>query len=728
MKKTIQKWLSLLLVIAMALGLCPVSLAEETTAPAGETTQIEEAAMQQKEAPAETADWTVMVYLCGTDLESQGAMASINLMEIADTLPTDDVNVIIETGGTHQWQSEGYVGIEIANDKLQRWSFGKEGYQLVEEQPLANMADDRTLAEFVRWSAASYPAEKYLLVMWDHGGGSNTGLIVDELHNMSVMSLEGMSKGLAASGVHLEALMLDTCLMASLETAQAVQPYANYLIAAEETVPGYGSAYDTWLQYLYDYPYVDGRQFGKVFCDYAQQKYAEIDNDYYNKTLTFSVIDLKKLDAVTAAFEAMFVEINGLLTDPEAFGRFTYLIQNTESFAAPEMLDLQDFAMRASRYGLSIETVGAVIEAVSEAVVHNVKGLLHSYSHGISFWYKPNARQDELDHFARNCKNPSYLAFLDAVNMGWTAPNWVYEQMERLPDITRKDYIPTYDVMLTSDNHLQLNITNAKDAVARVDYRLLMAKDDMSAEWISLGLDDEMEADWEEGTFWDTFDGTWPMLGDAVCQIEMVNATSHYTLYNVPIGVPHDEKHPELGFDTGMLRVGYEYEKPLTTVFEAMSEPAAAEPSDAEAAENANADTMEEASEEDPFAGHYAIYGLWSEPIASANIQLASRDVVSLDSLYDRSFYTMGTNYSPLDGVEGSLEPLSSFTLTQDMIVEEKPLPSGKYAYQFVITDVFGNQINTMFVPFTWDGKNIEYDHETYETLRELLSMIGLYI
>ena len=233
---------------------------------------------------------------------------------------------------------------------------------------MANMADHRTLTDFIQWSAMNYPAQKYLLVMWDHGGGSNAGLIMDELHNDAIMSLADFGKGLANSGVHMEAILLDTCLMASLETAQAVQPYANYLIASEESVPGMGTAFRQWLQYLYDYPYVNGRQFGKIVCDVAQQKYAEKNIEYYYKTLTYSTIDLKKLDAVAEAFENMFAEIGQMLADPAAFGRFTYLTQNAESFMSPEMVDLQDFATRAARYGLRIETVGAVIDAVSEAI------------------------------------------------------------------------------------------------------------------------------------------------------------------------------------------------------------------------------------------------------------------------------------------------------------------------------------------------------------------------
>ena len=719
-----KKLIALLMAMLMLLSTMSLAVAEtvETEAVETEAVETEVAATEEAAAVAEQKDWTVLVYLCGTDLETTGAMATINLVEIAETIPSDNVNVVIETGGTRKWQAEEYLGLKIATDKLQRWTFGMEGYQMVDEQPLANMADYRTLTDFVQWGAENYPAEKYLLVMWDHGGGSNEGLILDELHNSSIMSLQDFGKGLANANVQMEAILLDTCLMASLETAQAVQPYANYLIASEETVPGQGTDYQKWLQYLYDYPYVDGRQFGKIVCDAVQQKYAELNSEYFYKTLTYSTIDLKKLDPVVAAFENMFAEVGKLLADPTAFGRFTYLTQNAESFYAAEMVDLQDFATRAVRYGLSVETVGAVIESVNDAVVHDVKGLLHSYSHGLSFWYWPNASMGALDHFARNCKNPNYLAFLDAINMGWTAPDWVYEQVERLPDISYADYVVEKEVQVNSDSHLQMNITNAKEAVARVDYRLYMESDKVPSGWVTLGLDDDVDGDWNEGTFWDKFDGTWPMINNTPLQIEMVNSTSSYTLYNVPIGTLMDEDNPSLGYNKLMLRVGYEYDKPLTSVFDNMYQ-TASEKAQKAAEEAAEEDLAETAK--DPYAGEYVMYGVWNE--TASNIGMASRDVKDIEELYGKKYTALATGIDPLFGENQGQIALGDIVLSEDLVIEEKPLPKGTYAYQFVITDVFGNQNSTLYMPFEWDGEKVTYDYESYEMLKLLLEFLGYF-
>ena len=452
MPKRLPMFLLALLLVFGAAFACAEERPTAEPAPNGEKTQ-----------------WTVLIYLCGSDLESESAMASYNLEEIAKTAPNDRVNVVIETGGAKQWWASESVGLDIAADKLQRYSYDADGYSLVDEQPLDNMASAATLTDFIRWGAAAYPAEKMMLVLWDHGCGSLGGLIMDELHNEAIMPLDQLEIALTEANVPLEALVLDTCLMASLETAQTVQNSAKYLIASEETVPGKGSAYDAWLQYLYNHPACDGARVGRVLCDVTQRKYVELGQTTTAGTLTFSMIDLSKIPAVSDAFDQMILELSGLLADPEYFFAFGYFTQHMQRYEVETMVDLADMAGRAQNQAITNEVANAVIEAVDAAVIYNLRGDLRSYSHGLSFYYQPTATFQQLDHYARCCKNAPYLAFLDAASMNWTAPAWVYEQTPRVKDIRREDYIVEAETFLTSDNLPLLAITNAPHAVAAVD-------------------------------------------------------------------------------------------------------------------------------------------------------------------------------------------------------------------------------------------------------------------
>ena len=187
----ISKWLCFVLILCMLGSMLPFALADGAEAAPAEEAQ-EETVMTEETAPAEItpekpAAWTVMIYLCGTDLESEGGMATENLKMIADTVPDKAVNVLIQTGGTKSWQAEDAVGIDIAEDRLQRWTWDENGFTLVDEEELASMAKYTTLSDFIQWGAKYYPAEKYMLNLWDHGGGSASGLIADELHDYAII-------------------------------------------------------------------------------------------------------------------------------------------------------------------------------------------------------------------------------------------------------------------------------------------------------------------------------------------------------------------------------------------------------------------------------------------------------------------------------------------------------------------------------------------------------------
>ena len=190
-------------------------------------------------AIAETAEedmteWTVMFYMCGSDLESKYSYATGNLEEIASCsyphsrisdimkdyadlmdrtrIPyPGSVNVLIETGGCKQWHAR-HLGMDISTNALQRWHFdgyknndAPDGFSLEQSLPLQSMANPETLTDFVRWSAENYPAKKYALVLWDHGGGSKTGIFIDELFDGEMMHLDELGDALRNTGVHLEA-------------------------------------------------------------------------------------------------------------------------------------------------------------------------------------------------------------------------------------------------------------------------------------------------------------------------------------------------------------------------------------------------------------------------------------------------------------------------------------------------------------------------------------------
>ena len=135
-------------------------------------------------------DWTIFVYLCGSDLESEYAFASENVEQMIEACTGPNVRFVVETGGASCWYNE------ISPYELNRYLItGGEG-ELVDFRPLASMGKSETLADFLRWGLAEYPAAHVGLVLWNHGGGSINGVCFDELADNESLYLKDIENAL----------------------------------------------------------------------------------------------------------------------------------------------------------------------------------------------------------------------------------------------------------------------------------------------------------------------------------------------------------------------------------------------------------------------------------------------------------------------------------------------------------------------------------------------------
>ncbi len=626
------------------------------------------------------AEWTVMLYLCGTDLETDQMMGTENLSEISRTYPNDSVNMLIQTGGTKKWHTED-LEIDIDPKKTQRFSYDEEGFTLVDEKPLQNMANSETLSEFITWGTKEYPAEKYMLVLWDHGAGSAFGLITDELHNNAMMTLYDLEKALDKAGTDFEVVAVDCCLMASLEMAGTVKDHAKYLVASEEVMPGEGSAYEEWLQYLYDIPECDGREIGTEFCDSLQQKYVELGDDMSSAILTASVIDLGEIGNVEAAFDDFFTKIGEMTKDPVEYSNYLYYARLAEEYCGGRygMVDLFDLADKARKNGIAEKEATKLNSAVSRAVLHDVKGKGRSYSHGLSYFDGVSETPPTLDSYVRLAKSIPYLAYLDAVHMDWTAPDWVYEKTEPLGDITYDDYGLGMELEIGDDGDLELVVDEGMTTIVSVDYNLYIENEDGG--WDKLGTGDYVGTDGlGKGYFSADFQGVWPAIGDEFCYMEIDDETEAYVRYFTPVYVEEvDEDNPDSADKEG-------------TVLNL-----------------ASAFLKGDADEDETYdEGFYEIYGFMNEDEIIENNSLPGRGTFSLNMMDGAVLRLLYRTYDELTGSE-IYDRGNTITVSRNMIMEEKELPAGEYGYSFLVTDMTGKEIETDMAFLSWDGETAEY-------------------
>lgn len=704
----LSKSLCFVLILCMLGSMLPFALADGAEAEAAEEAAVAEYVAPVEEVaeapaeltPKEPAAWTVMIYLCGTDLESVGGMATENLKMIANTVPDEKVNVLIQTGGARSWQAEDAVGIDIAEDRLQRWTWDENGFTLVDEEELASMAKHTTLSHFIQFGGKYFPAEKYMLTLWDHGGGSASGLIVDELHDDAIMSLEGLHRALKNGGVHFDLVMTDTCLMANLETAQAIEPYADYLAASEEVLPGWGSNYEEWLQCLYDEPGCGPVRLGRNICNANQILYAESENEIDAKSLTFSLIDLGKIDTVADTFNAYMQEVVSLIPDPAAFGEYLSAVSSTDRYMLTDMWDLYDLARRGMKGGVSKETGIALENAVDDAVLYSVRQAYHPYSHGLSIYlrYSDDGR-GKLDRLARCCSNPWQLAFLDAVNLKWDAPEWVTDIVGEIPQLKNELYTIKFDAEVSEDQSgTIMNIYSGIDSGAYIRYEL-QRYNEQDQNWYTLGESEDvrmLEMTDEKESYSAVFTGKWPAIDGEFLSISSKDVLENKVLLQAPITL----------FDGRLykLRILAEYPVSLLYTDESEETEETAEP------EETVEDTApsEENETETGYEVNYELKGVWDGFDSSTG--LVNRNTFSLADLLGTDFEICTPVYSEYLKDIGDMKYSESIPVTLDLVVEDTVLPAGQYRLRYSIVDMLDRTYLTDFFCLTWDGEQAVFD------------------
>jgi len=235
----------------------------------------------------------------GSDLESDFGLATDDLAEMLDSgLDSRHANVLILTGGTKRWMNDA-----IPENECIIWQLSDGWLNEVDSMGKINMGNPDTLRDFMLFCMDNYPAEKYGLIMWDHGGGSIAGFGHDEKFDNSSLTLPDMRQAFEEVGLRenkLEFMGFDACLMATVEMAVLAADYARVLIAAEDLEPGEGWDYH-FLGVLNDDPHMDGFELGKVIVDTFMDFYGP-DSD---EILTLSVVDLEHVTAVMDAMGAL---------------------------------------------------------------------------------------------------------------------------------------------------------------------------------------------------------------------------------------------------------------------------------------------------------------------------------------------------------------------------------------------------------------------------------------
>ncbi|MBE6129845.1 MAG: hypothetical protein E7185_11300 [Erysipelotrichaceae bacterium] len=293
-------------------------------------------------AGEEKAVRTIMMYICGSNLESGGGYASDNIKQIlgSEFSADEDVRLIVMTGGTDMWFMEGEylcdpdnLGISeedgeyiISHTNNQLWEAKgtdapeNAGKLVLLDPDFARTVDwegkpsrglmtsPETLKAFINYCVQNYPADMYDLILWNHGDGPIDSYGPDEERFFRYMELAQFQDAFADNDVirtagKFDFINFDACLMSTVELILPFSEYTDYYIASPETIPGHGQVYRDWLNQLGENPDYDTYELGRIIVDSY--------HDLYNASTqdgTLAVIDTGKL--LESGFVEMLSELN----------------------------------------------------------------------------------------------------------------------------------------------------------------------------------------------------------------------------------------------------------------------------------------------------------------------------------------------------------------------------------------------------------------------------------
>ncbi len=322
---------------------------------------------------------TIMLYMCGTDLESRSGMATNDLKEILAASLSDKVNILIYSGGCKQWKNNVMSSsvnqiYKVENGGLRR---------LVDNDGSAAMTKPATLTGFINYCAKNYPANRNMLIFWDHGGGSLSGYGYDEKYpNAGGMTLKGINEALDAANVTFDFIGFDACLMATLENALTLTPYADYLIASEETEPGIGWYYTNWLTALSKNTSMPTLEIGKNIVDDFVKA---CDQSCRGQKTTLSVIDLAELEStVPDKFREFAADTAEMLQNNE-YKAVSDARSGAREFASSSRIDQVDLVDLVSK--LDTEEGDALAKALLGAVKYNRTSSNMTNAYGLSIYF-----------------------------------------------------------------------------------------------------------------------------------------------------------------------------------------------------------------------------------------------------------------------------------------------------------------------------------------------------
>ena len=316
-----------------------------------------------------TSDWTVMVFLDG-DCNLEPQAIKYGFLELASVGSTPNVNVVVEFDRSNQYSTEYGDWTDTRRGLVQKGDVPDTNWGVSIGE--VNMGDPSVLAQFVNWAAANYPADKYALVLDDHGSGLS---VVSDEESNDCLWIGEVRTALNSASVGVDLLAMFACSMGTIESAYEVAGNSSVYVACQGAAGVLGTNYLEILTDLTAHPTYTASQLGAEMVELS-----------FNN---MSAIDSSKMGALAAGLSSFcdIVMTKGTYADLQRLRTH----RCTTSTAWYRISDMGTFLTLASEDGSISATVrqaaASALLAFDGAMIAH-KG--HDGSGGLDFYYFPD--------------------------------------------------------------------------------------------------------------------------------------------------------------------------------------------------------------------------------------------------------------------------------------------------------------------------------------------------
>jgi len=286
-------------------------------------------------------EWTVMVYMAADNNLAVAGLQDIDEMEQGGG-SSDKVAVVVQAEFNKEYLAQSDINTAAdfnrSNYNTFRYEVVKGNSRIGPDGPAADvgnrvMTSPDDLADFISWTKQNYPANRYLLVLWNHGGGF-TGLLQDETSTGGdLMTLQGLKQALEKAG-KVDVIDFDMCLMAQYETLNAVRGLTDYVVASEETEPSEGDPYNTIIAAMQSNPSMSSAQLSSMIVERFYEFYTN-----HGSSTTKSAVSMAALDqfdqAINQAADSLAQNMSSLKSDIQT------ATANAQKYAFPQFKDIK---------------------------------------------------------------------------------------------------------------------------------------------------------------------------------------------------------------------------------------------------------------------------------------------------------------------------------------------------------------------------------------------------